>query len=72
MKNSGLSEEFITKARACKSIEELKELARQAGVELSDDDMDAIFDGVLDDWDDSTPVNCHTLSWCPYYRDCHR
>ena len=40
-----LSLEFQEKARACKSKEELEELAKAVGVQLSDDELEAIAGG---------------------------
>ena len=40
-----LSPELQEKARACKSIEELSELAAAVGVRLTDDELEAIVGG---------------------------
>ena len=41
----GLSEEQIAKAKACKSKEELLALAKQEGIELSDEQLSAVNGG---------------------------
>ena len=41
----GLTKEQIAKVRACKSQEELLELAKAEGVELSDEQLNAISGG---------------------------
>lgn len=41
----GLTKEQIAKVRACKSQEELLELAKTEGVELSDEQLNAISGG---------------------------
>lgn len=44
-----LTPELQEKARACKSREELAELAKAVGVELSDDELEAVAGGVFAD-----------------------
>lgn len=48
MKFEDLSPEQREKALTCKSLDELIELAKQEGVELSDEQLDAISGGL--DW----------------------
>ena len=50
-----LTEEQMEKARACKSSEELVELAKAEGVELNDEQLDAIAGG--------TWYNCMNETW---------
>ena len=50
-----LTEEQMEKARACKSSEELVELAKSEGVELNDEQLDAIAGG--------TWYNCMNETW---------
>lgn len=45
----GLTEEQFEKARACKSNEELLELAKEEGLELNDEQLAAIAGGVCED-----------------------
>lgn len=45
----GLTEEQFEKARACKSNEELLELAKEEGLELNDEQLEAIAGGVCED-----------------------
>ncbi len=40
-----LSPELQEKAKACKTVEELKALAQENGFELSDDELDAVSGG---------------------------
>jgi hypothetical protein len=44
----GLSEEQIAKVKACKSQEEMLALARQEGVELTDEQLEAVSGGTCD------------------------
>lgn len=62
---SNLSDELKEKASKCTSTEELLELARNEGVELSDEQLEAVSGGV--DWapcpadgcdDVCIPMNC--------------
>ena len=46
---SNLSDEFKTKALNCKTTEELYELVQNEGIELTDEQLDAISGGL--DWD---------------------
>ena len=52
----GLTEEQIAKLKECKSQEEILQLAKAEGVELSDEDLEGIAGGV--DWLSCTAVNC--------------
>ena len=63
-----LSPEIKEKAAACKSPEELIELAKEVGYELSDDELSAISGGGnwespfvwdCDDYTDPCPSDCH-------------
>ena len=54
----GLTPELQEKARACKTLEELLALAREEGLDLSDDEIEAISGG--DCWD------CHCLGTVTY------
>lgn len=46
-----LTPELREKAKACKTPEELFELAKSEGIELSEDELDAINGGGIIDWD---------------------
>ena len=50
MKLEDLSPELQEKAKACTSAEELLELARTEGVELTDDQLEVISGGSGDEW----------------------
>ena len=50
-----LTDEQMEKARECKSSDELVELANSEGIELSDDQLDAIAGG---NW-----INCLNETW---------
>ena len=45
----GLSEEQIAKVKACKNQEEMLALAKQEGVELTDEQLEAVNGGTCDD-----------------------
>ena len=53
----GLSEEQIAKVNACKSPEELLALARDEGVELTDEQLSAISGGFCSQDDDEEDSN---------------
>lgn len=55
MQFDNLTSEQLAKARACRSIEELLDLAMAEGVELTDEQLDAISGGSVWDW--SCPVD---------------
>ena len=48
----GLSEDLKKKATSCKTVEELMALAKSEGIELTDEQMDAIAGGVQWSCDD--------------------
>lgn len=48
MSTSNLSDGFIARAKECKNLEELRELAKEQGAELSDDEL-MIYAGGTDD-----------------------
>ena len=52
---NGLTEEQIAKAKACKSQEELLKLAKEEGIELSDEQLSAVSGG-----------GCFSSFKCPY------
>ena len=45
-----LTEEQKAKASACKTTEELFELAKSEGIELTDEDLEAIDGGMVSGW----------------------
>ena len=58
----GLSEEQISKVKACKNNEELLALAKQEGIELTDEQLEAVSGGACsgedkDDKKDKSPIN---------------
>ena len=57
-----LTPEQKEKARNCKSVEELTEFVEDEGIELSDEDLDAISGG--DDWGGCSDHECGV----PFYR----
>ena len=57
MDKDDLSPELREKARACKTTEELLTLAETEGVELSDDQLEAVSGGAM--W-----VDCETFLDC--------
>ena len=58
MKKEDLSPELKEKTKSCKTTEELMELAREEGVELSDEQLEGIAGGwgtSCDNYDDPCP-----------------
>ena len=53
----GLTEEQIAKVRACKNQEELLALAREEGIELTDEQLAAVSGGGFCDEDDKNKKN---------------
>lgn len=51
-----LSPEQLEKAKACKTTEEFVALAKAEGVELTDDELDAVSGGI--DWFDCDSYTC--------------
>ena len=51
----GLSEEQIAKIKACKNQEELLKVAKEEGIELTDEQLEAVSGGCFTD---SKPVVC--------------
>ena len=51
----GLSEEQIAKIKACKSQEEIFELAKQEGIELTDEQLEAVNGGACSNTDNCPP-----------------
>ena len=60
----GLTPEQQEKAQACKTPEDILALAKEEGVELSDEDLTAIAGGV--DW-----ISCTAVCCCPGVHDAH-
>ena len=54
MNYEDLTPEQLDKARACKSAEELVELAKEEGVELTDEQVEFISGGGGDAWNESS------------------
>lgn len=52
----GLSEEQIAKTKKCKNTDELLALAKQEGVELTDEQLEAVSGGC--GTEDSDPIRC--------------
>ena len=61
----GLTEEQIEKIRACKSIEEILEVAKEEGVELSDEQLEAITGGACEEQAAPTPTPTQNGLRCP-------
>ena len=45
-----LSPELQEKAKACKTVEELFELAKEEGIELGEEELEAINGGMVSGW----------------------
>ena len=54
MDRSDFTPEQIEKAKACKTAEDFARLAEEEGVELTDEQMDAIAGGANGNWDPGT------------------
>ena len=54
----GLSEEQIAKLRQCKTQEEMLALAKEEGVELNEEQLDAVSGGVCENLPDSVSRTC--------------
>ena len=63
-----LTPEQKEKARACKSVEELIELAKSEGGTLSDEELDAISGGA-ESWFCKTECMKDCQWWAGYYAD---
>ena len=50
MEFSDLSPELKEKARACETVDEVLALVKEEGIELSEDDLDAINGGMVSGW----------------------
>ena len=60
-----LSDELKEKAKQCKTMDELMELAEKEGIELPDDVLDAVAGGYCARWD-YTDHGLLTEKKCPY------
>ena len=56
MKYEDLTPEQMEKARACKSAEELVGLAKEEGVELTDEQIELISGGGGDAWNEESDI----------------
>ena len=61
----GLTEEQLEKIRACKSTEEMLEVAKEEGVELSEEQLEAITGGACEEAPASTPTPTQNGLRCP-------
>ena len=61
----GLTEEQLEKIRACKSTEEMLEIAKEEGVELSEEQLEAITGGACEEAPASTPTPTQSGLRCP-------
>ena len=57
----GLTEEQIAKAKACKNSEEILELAKNEGIELTDEQLEAVSGGCGSGDDNKCPKCGHKL-----------
>ena len=73
----GLTQEQIAKVKACKNQEELLKLAKEEGIELSDDQLEAVSGGMCTSTPEFCCPNCgksggigaYVTTWTIYY-DC--
>ena len=63
MKLKDLSPELQEKAKACKTVEELKALAQENGFELSDDELEGVSGG-----QDCGPLTCPVAYQCSDFK----
>ena len=68
MNISDITPELCEKAKAVKTPEELIALARSEGVELSDEQLEAVSGGAWNDWDDCEKVEYGGTGGCPGVR----
>ena len=61
MNREEVTPELKERARACKTVDELLELAKQEGIELSDDELEGISGGAV--------LTCRKDSPCDSYGD---
>ena len=62
---SNLTPEQIEKAKACRNSNELFELAREEGIELNDEQLNAVSGGVSA-WEDINGCDCYTYAKMPW------
>ena len=62
----GLTEEQIAKIEACKSQEEMLALAKEEGIELTDEQLEAISGGGTCTRPTAQPAYCRQCGWTDY------
>ena len=62
----GLTEEQIAKVEACKSQEEMLALAKEEGIELTDEQLEAISGGGTCTRPTAQPAYCEQCGWTDY------
>ena len=62
----GLTEEQIAKVKACKSQEEMLALAKEEGIELTDEQLEAISGGGTCTRPTAQPAYCRQCGWTDY------
>ena len=60
---AGLSEEQIAKARACKNSDELLALAKEEGVELTDEQLEVVTGGRCTSSTKCPNCGCRSFDW---------
>ena len=62
----GLSEEQLAKVKACKNQEEILKVAKEEGIELSDEQLEAVSGGCVTR-STAQPAYCRQCGWTDYY-----
>lgn len=60
---AGLTEEQIAKVKACKNQEELLALAKEEGIELTDDQLEAVTGGICTSSTKCPNCGCKSFNW---------
>ena len=59
----GLTEEQIAKVRACKNQEEMLKLAKEEGIELTDEQLEAVSGGICTSSTKCPKCGCKSFEW---------
>ena len=62
----GLNEEQIAKIKACKNQEEMLALAKQEGIELTNEQLEAVSGGICTSYYDCKYCDCHEVTGKTY------
>ncbi len=59
----GLTEEQIAKVKACKNQEEILKLAKEEGIELNDEQLEAVAGGMCTSSTKCPACGCRSFNW---------